>query len=243
MTLNGAETIFRTLQSIRSQNYANLEHVIIDGGSKDGTLDVIDKYKVSNTILISEKDYGLYDAMNKGLKLASGDIICFLNSNDYYADDNILDVVVENFSNANCDIVFGDVEYFDKNRIEVTVRRYNSSSFSPEKLYLGWMPAHPSLFLRRSIVQSVGLFKSHYTIAGDFDYIARIFKENLVNFKYLHKVLVRMETGGISSSGLRSKITLNREILRSCRENSIKTNYFNMFRRYLSKMWEYTFFG
>ncbi len=235
---NSEQTVKRTLQSIKDQDFNNIEFIIVDGGSKDGTLKIIENSDVSISTLISEKDGGIYDAMNKGLRVASGDIVGFLNADDQYATNSVLSRVAKEMQEQKLDAVLGDVAYFHKNNPGRMIRRYRSDRFTPERLAWGWMPAHPALFLSRAIIQRVGYFKSEYRIAGDFDYIARVFYGRDLQYRHLPEVLVHMQTGGASTAGWRSKVLLNQEVLRSCRENGISTNLFKILSKYPMKLLE-----
>lgn len=235
---NSEQTIKRTLQSIKDQDYNNVEFIIVDGGSKDGTLKIIENSGVSVSKLISEPDNGIYDAMNKGLRVASGEIIAFLNADDQYATYSVLSQVVKTIHEQKLDAVLGDVAFFDKNNPGRIVRRYRSDRFTPERLAWGWMPAHPALFLSRSVIQRVGYFKSEYRIAGDFDYIARAFYGGNLKYRHIPDILVHMQDGGVSTAGWRSKVLLNKEVLQSCRENGISTNLFKILSKYPIKIRE-----
>lgn len=235
---NSEQTIKGTLESIKNQDYNNIEFIIIDGGSGDGTLKVIENSGVSVAKLISEPDGGIYDAMNKGLRIVSGDIVGFLNADDQYATHSVLSQVVKKFEEEKLDAVLGDVAYFHKSNPGRIVRRYRSDGFSPARLAWGWMPAHPALFLSRSVIQRVGYFKSEYRIAGDFDYIARAFYGGNLKYYYIPEILVRMQDGGVSTAGWRSKFLLNKEVLQSCRENGISTNLFKILSKYPFKIRE-----
>jgi glycosyltransferase involved in cell wall biosynthesis len=241
VVLNGAMTIERNLDSIAEQRtcHADLEHIVIDGRSTDGTLEILQKWRNQIEILISESDAGLYDAMNKGIRLATGDIVGILNADDYYANRHVLRDVSTIFQSSDVDAVFGDLEYFNPSQPSISTRLYRSAHFTPEKLPRGLMPAHPTLFLRKSVYDRFGLFKPEYKIAGDFDFIARIFKSSELRYVYVPQTLIRMQTGGISTKGIRSTFLLNKEILRSCQENQIPTNFLKLLLRYPKKIFEY----
>lgn len=237
--LNSKETIERALQSVRSQTYQNLEHIVIDGGSTDGTLDVIESHRRNSMVIISEPDHGLYDAMNKGVKKSTGDIVCFLNSDDYYSSKETISEVVENFKKYNLDFCLTDVEFFHSRRPEKKTRVYRSKSFKPRRLAWGFMPAHPGLFSKREVFEKCGYFDTTFKISGDYEWIVRCFKRN--NFRYLHLeiVSVRMQAGGISNNGLMSFFVLNKEVLRACEQNGIYTNWIMILSKYPRKILEY----
>lgn len=239
VSYNSATTIADTLKSISNQSYPHIEYIVVDGSSTDHTLDVIRLYGERITHLISEPDAGIYDAMNKGVVLATGDIIGILNADDVYADADILAIVAEHFECDELDALLGDVAFFRPEAPGKLIRRYDSGRFSPKRIAWGWMPAHPALFLRRSIYEDVGLFRTDYRIAGDFEFIARAFGSGKLRHRHVPKILVKMRLGGISTGGLRNTMLLNREVLRACRENDIKTNMFKVLSKYPAKALEF----
>ena len=235
---NSARTIERTLQTVAEQDWPAVEHVVIDGASTDGTREILERFRSHLAHLVSEPDKGIYDAMNKGLTLATGDIVCFLNSDDHYASANVLSLVASRMQDHNLDALMGDVVYFNERDSSHIVRRYRSDRFHPRRLAWGWMPAHPALFLRQEVVQRIGLFKTDYRIAGDFEFIVRAFHNHSLRYLHFPEVLVRMQTGGVSTSGWRAKIRLNQEVLRACRENGLKTNMMKILSKYPAKLLE-----
>ena len=235
---NSANTLEQALKSVTTQDWPNVEHIVIDGGSTDGTLAILERYKNHLAHVVSEPDKGIYDAMNKGLDRATGDIVCFLNADDQYTSCHVLTRVAKQMQAHQLDALLGDVAFFHSAKPTRLVRRYRSDRFRPERLAWGWMPAHPALFLTMSVVQRVGRFKADYRIAGDFDYIARAFYGHDLRYQHLPDVLVHMQTGGASTAGWRSKVLLNQEVLRSCRENGISTNLFKVLSKYPMKLLE-----
>ena len=224
--LNAETTIVRMLESIKAQTHPDIEHIVIDGQSEDRTLQILRQSSYDVVSVISEPDHGIYDAMNKGLKLATGDIICFLNSDDYYSSNSVISEVVNKFESCSTDIVMGDVGYFNSDRPDRIVRRYYSRRFHPGRIAWGWMPAHPALFISGCCALRVGNFRTDFIIAGDFDFVLRLFlKDGIIpKYQYIDKMLVHMQNGGISNRGLWSLVQINREILRSCRRNNVSTN-------------------
>jgi glycosyltransferase involved in cell wall biosynthesis len=238
---NSAETLGRALQSVADQDWSRVEHIVIDGASSDGSAAIIERFSSRLTHVLSEPDKGIYDAMNKGLNLASGDIICFLNADDQYASSGVLSNVAFQMSRYRLDALMGDAGFFHEANPQRIVRRYRSECFSPDRLAWGWMPAHPALFLRREVVQRVGHFKTDYRIAGDFEFIVRAFHGQSLSYRYLPEILVRMQTGGVSTRGWRSKLILNQEVIRACRENGLKTNILKVISKYPKKILEFVF--
>ncbi|HIA02772.1 MAG TPA: glycosyltransferase [Myxococcales bacterium] len=235
---NAADTIADTLGSVASQTYSNIEYIVVDGGSSDGTLAVIEKYRDVITHFVSEPDAGIYDAMNKGIGLATGDVVGFLNADDIFADAGVLGRVALAMQNTSLQACFGDVVFVGDD-METAVRYYRSSGFSPGRLAYGWMPAHPSLYLRRDLFDRYGNFRTDYEIAADYELVARLFGKHRISYVYLPWVFVNMRLGGVSTKGLRNSFILNREIVRACEENSISTNMFKVLLKIPSKLSEF----
>jgi glycosyltransferase involved in cell wall biosynthesis len=187
---------------------------------------------------LSEPDDGIYDAMNKGLARATGDVVCFLNADDQYASNGVLSLVASQMYADQLDALMGDVAFFHASNPNRQVRRYRSDRFTPERLAWGWMPAHPGLFLNRSVIERVGLFNITYKIAGDYEFVIRAFYGHALRYAHVPKVLVRMQTGGVSTDGWRAKVRLNKEVLRACRENGLKTNMLKILSKYPAKLLE-----
>ena len=236
---NSAKTIGQTLRSVREQTHEKIEHIIIDGASRDNTLDIVAAEGRHVIKLVSEPDDGIYSAMNKGCVLASGEVIGFLNSDDAYANSTVLELVARNMEDGTLDALFGDAEFFLDMGAGKALRRYKSNRFRPERIGWGWMPAHPTLFLRRRVFDEFGPFREDYKIAGDFEYVARIFGRNTLTYRYLPEVLVRMRIGGVSTGGWRNTLQLNREVLRACRDNDIPSNIVKLLSKYPMKIAEY----
>lgn len=236
---NSAQTIEDTLRSVAAQTYPEIEHIVVDGASTDGTLDIIKRHGKHVARLISEPDNGIYDAMNKGLRLATGGIVGLLNADDVYADTGVLERVSAIMEAEKLDALFGDAEFISPSRPDRPLRRYRSEHFCPDRIAWGWMPAHPTLFLRRQVYEHFGLFRTDYRIAGDFELVARIFHGGTLKYRHLPEVLVRMRTGGVSTGGWRNTVLLNQEVLRACRENGVDTNLFKILSKYPWKLLEF----
>lgn len=236
---NAIDTIEDTILSVANQTHTDVEHIVVDGASTDGTLGVVDKYRTRIARFVSEPDLGVYDGMNKGLRLATGDVIGFLNADDVYAHEGVLARVAEAMARDDLDVLFGDAEFVSASNPRRIVRRYRSNKFRPDRIGWGWMPAHPTLFLKCQIFERSGSFRTDYRIAGDFELVARIFQNASLRYRYLPEVLVRMRTGGISTGGWRNTLLLNREVLRACRENGIHTNVLKIMSKYPAKLIEF----
>jgi glycosyltransferase involved in cell wall biosynthesis len=241
VAFNAARTITNTLESVAAQSHPDIEHIVVDGASKDGTLDIIKRHENRVAQFVSEPDRGIYDAMNKGIGLATGEVVGFLNADDVYADDGVLERVSSIMAKNDLDALFGDVEFVNPGQPEITIRRYRSGCFRPERIAWGVMPAHPALFLKRSVYERFGTFRIDYRIAADFEFVARIFHGQMLTYQHVPEVLVRMQTGGISTGGWRNTVLLNREVLRACRENGISTNLPKILSKYFVKMFEFVY--
>ena len=237
---NSACTIRDTIESVLNQDYADVEYIIIDGYSSDSTLQIISEYRDRIAYLSSETDKGLYDAMNKGVLAASGDIIGILNSDDFYESNMVLSYVAACFTeNLNTDLVFGDVVIVKPSQTSIVKRHYSASHFRRWKLRFGWMPPHPATFIRKQAYKKVGFYSLNYKIASDFEFFVRMLSVNHLKFTYMDKVLVRMRLGGVSSAGVNSKILLNFEIVKACRSNGIYTNILMVLTKVPFKLLEF----
>ncbi len=209
----------------------------MDGASTDSTMDVVERNRHAGMKVVSEPDRGIYDAMNKGLSLAIGEFVGFLNADDVFAHPGVLKRVAEVMEDAHIDGCYADVVFVDSD-MDTILRRYRSDRFSPHRLAYGWMPAHPSLYLRREVFEECGTFRTDYEIAADFELIARVFGKFHRRTRYVPEVWVKMRMGGVSTRGWRSNWTISREIVRACRENGIQTNFLKACLKYPLKMME-----
>ena len=217
---NSSKTIAKTLRSVLDQKANNIEHIIIDGKSSDNTLEICKKFSHISKI-ISEKDKGVYDAFNKGLKFATGEIIGFLNSDDtFYNEESLQDII--NAFDSNTDCIYGNLEYINSNG--VVVRKWKSKVFKAGAFKKAWMPAHPTFYCRKKIYDKLGWYKSTYKIAGDFELMLRFLEKHGINSKFIDKNLVKMLTGGISNKDIYSKLLILKEEFKAFKENKIKLN-------------------
>jgi glycosyltransferase involved in cell wall biosynthesis len=238
VSFNSEKTIERTLQSVTAQSYKNIEYIVIDGASKDGTLAIVERYRQAIAYFSSEPDRGMYDAINKGLRMAKGKVIGLMHSDDLFAHDAVVAEIAEQFADEKVNGIYGDAAFFSPNSSEKIVRVYSSAKFSPARLAWGWMPAHTTLYLRREVYEELGEFKTDYAIAADYDFVCRIFLRKQFRIHYVPRVLVKMQTGGISTRGWRATIRLNQEVVRACRENGIATNILKVLSKYPAKFME-----
>lgn len=239
VTYNSVVTLLDTINSIRSQDYNNIEYLIIDGGSGDGTINIINQNLDIVNYWMSQPDEGLYDAMNKGLKMATGDIVGIINSDDFYHRPDSISKIVEAFQFSGKDSVYADVEFVDPSNLEKTVRYYSSKRFSPDKFKKGIMPAHPTFFTYRENFEKYGYYKTDYKITADFELLVRFLYKNQLSSYYLPISLMKMRTGGVSTKSWMSNVIINQEDLRACRENGLKTNYLWLYSRYFKKLLEF----
>lgn len=235
---NGGSTIEDTILSVASQEYKNIEHIIVDGSSTDNTLKIINKHHDKIAVIVSEPDNGLYEAVNKGIRHASGDVIGILNSDDLYFDTNCLGLVVNTFLTKNVDAVYSDLVFVSHDNIDKVVRYYRSKSFNTGKFAWGMMPAHPTFFTYKKCYDKIGLYRTDYKIAADFELMVRFLKIHKISFYHLDKVLVKMRKGGISNKNFKSNWLLNKEVLKACQENNISTNIFKVWLKYFVKFFQ-----
>ncbi len=235
---NNKETIAHAIDSVLGQKYKDIEYIVIDGNSSDGTVDVVKSYGKKISKFVSEPDRGIYDAMNKGIRLASGDVVGILNSDDFYIDDEVIGRVVREFEEKKVDSVFADLVYVKPDDLGKYVRRYSSKKFKPSKFAYGWMPAHPTFFVKKTFYDQHGLYKTDYKIAADYELLIRFLHRYRLTYSYIDAVLTVMRMGGASTSGFRSNWILNKEILRGCHENGIRTNLAKIYSKYPKKILE-----
>ncbi len=221
-TFNSEKSIQQTINSVVNQDYADIEHIIIDGGSTDATLEIIKKNNGRISLLVSEKDKGIYDALNKGIKIATGDIVGFLNSDDVFDNPQIISRVINCFKIKKSDVVYGNLIYQSKNESKKrTIRYWRSNAFNPGCLWYGWMPPHPTLYCKKEIYNKFGLFDDNFKISADYDFILRVFKEPTINKTYLPTIMVKMNVGGASNKSIKNIIQKSTEDYKAIRNNKI----------------------
>ncbi|MCP4974593.1 MAG: glycosyltransferase [Maribacter sp.] len=225
VSYNSADTIRSTIDSVAAQDFLELEYIIVDGGSSDETLEIVKHYPALVAQCISEPDKGIYDAMNKGVQRATGDVIGILNSDDFYLNDNILNEVADLFfSDPELDVVLGDIDYVQNEDLNRPVRSYRAGNFKPWMFRFGLMPPHPAVFIRKLAYERVGQYKLGYRIAADFDFLTRLLLVDRAKYYIPNKTWVRMRTGGVSTDGIQSVVVISNEMRRSFRENGLYTN-------------------
>jgi glycosyltransferase involved in cell wall biosynthesis len=234
---NNVRNIEETIQCVLLQNYSTIEYIIIDGGSTDGTLDIIEKYQEQISIFVSEQDYGIYDALNKGINLASGDVIVILHSDDIFCDKYVVSDMMNKMSETNAEFCFSDLVIVDNTSGKI-IRYYMAHYFRKWLFRIGWMPPHPTCFIHRSVYEEFGLYSLDYKVAADFDYLVRIFFARDINWTYLNRITVKMRLGGVSNAGLNSKVIIAGEIKRSLKVNNVRSLPFFQLGRYIIRLIE-----
>ena len=241
---NSESTIRGTILSVLGQKYSNLEYLIVDGNSKDNTVRIIKEFADFDSRIkwISEPDKGLYDAMNKGISMASGDYVGIINADDFFTDELVLTRIADEFKkNASLEAVYGNVIYVNPNDLGTIVRKYSSALIRPELFRWGFMPAHATFYCKRELFDKSGYYRLGFKIAADFELLMRYMLVHKIRTHYIPEYLVTMRTGGISTRGLKSRITLNKEIIKACKMNGVYTNLFLLSFKYLIKIFELRF--
>lgn len=219
--LNRKGTIETALRSVQDQTYSALEHIIQDGVSTDGTLEIVERYRTDQMDVLSEKDSGIYDAINRGIRRATGDVIGLMHSDDFFASDTVLDQVAAAFADPGIDGVYGDLDYVAAEDTDKVVRRWRSGPYMQARLRQGWMPPHPTLYLRRGVFDQWGLYDPSYRIAADYDAMLRYLAKGEIRLAYIPQVLVKMRLGGESNRSLSRILRKSREDLRAIRTNQV----------------------
>ena len=217
---NNVKCVENAIQSVLSQDYNNVEYVVIDGGSTDGTVDVLTKYQDKISLFISEPDNGIYDALNKGIVQASGDIIAILHSDDKFCDEYVVSDMMRHIEKTKAELCFSDMVIVDSKSDKV-LRYYMANYFKRWLFRMGWMPPHPTCFIKKTLFDEFGLYSLSYKVAGDFDFLIRVFYGRDIAWTYLNRVTVKMRLGGVSNSGLSSKKIIASEINRSLKANKV----------------------
>ena len=222
-TYNSATTIAACMDSVLNQSYTDIEYIIMDGGSEDDTVKIItEAAKLNpNVIFKSEPDKGIYDALNKGIARATGTIIGFVHSDDFLADTDVISSIVETFKTEHADGVYGNLHYVAFDNTDKIIRNWISKPYKKKLLKKGWMPAHPSLFLKKEIYDTYGLFNMNYKIAADYDFILRVFQQKNLKFSYLEKTIIKMRVGGASNKSLKNIVQKTKEDFKAIKHNKI----------------------
>lgn len=239
VTFNSAQTVEDTIKSVINQDYKNIEYLIIDGLSTDNTLDIVNKYKDHIAIVVSEKDNGIYDAISKGIEKATGDIVVALNSDDMYASNDVISKVVEVFNAKQADAVYGDLNYVDRFDTAKVIRKWKSGSYKKGQFLKGWMPPHPTFFVRKHCYQKYGSFNLSLKSAADYELMLRFIHKYEIKVAYLPKLIVNMRAGGQSNVSFKNRFKANREDKKAWELNGLKPGLFTLIRKPLSKIKQY----
>lgn len=237
-TYNSAGSVKDTLASVAEQDHHSIEHIIVDGASSDGTLEVIKQF-IHVTKLVSEPDKGIYDAMNKGLRMTTGDIIGILNSDDFYVSKDVISKVVNAFERTGCDAVYGDLVYVNKLDTSKVKRYWRSGAYKPGSFLWGWMPPHPTLFIKKEVYQKYGLFNTELNTAADYELMLRFIHCNGIQLSYLPEILVKMRAGGASNASLSGRIRANKADRMAWKVNHATPYWFTLYLKPLRKLGQF----
>lgn len=240
-TYNSERTISDCMETVLKQTYTDYEYLIVDGGSTDKTIELVKLYEPKfkgRLKWVSEKDRGIYDAMNKGIQRATGDVVGILNSDDYYTSSDVLETIAAEMNHKSVDAVYGDIHFIHDGMPDKCVRYYSSKMFHPFWLRFGFMPAHPSFYCKRSVFERYGLYRLDYKIGADYEMMVRLLKKHKIQTSYINKDFVTMRTGGASTKNVQSRITLIREDVKACKDNGVYTNSLFICLKFLYKIFE-----
>jgi glycosyltransferase involved in cell wall biosynthesis len=237
-TYNSAATVRDTLSSIAGQQYNDIEHIIVDGLSKDGTLAIVNEFPHVARV-ISEKDNGIYDAMNKGIQLATGEVIGILNSDDFYNDQAVLEKVMSVFNDPAVDTVYADLQYVRQDNTQIVTRTWKAGSFQKRDFYYGWMPPHPTFFVRRRVYEKAGVFNIALRSAADYEFMLRVLVKHNINARYIPEVLVKMRSGGMSNASWKNRLKANKEDLMAWKLNELKPYFFTTWLKPARKIFQF----
>ena len=233
---NSAATIEDTIKSVVNQDYQNIEYIIVDGASKDDTLKIIEKYKDKISIVISEKDKGIYDAMNKGVRLATGDVVGMLNSDDLLANTHIISKIATAFENNDIDATYGDLTYVDRNNTEKITRKWIAKPYKKGNFLKGWMPPHPTFYLKNDTYKSLGVYRTDLSTAADYELMLRMIHKNEIKVHYINDIIVKMRVGGESNVSLKNRWIANQNDRKAWIVNNLKPKPLTLVLKPLSKI-------
>lgn len=233
---NSQKTLEDTITSVLAQDYNDIEYIIIDGASKDNTPKIIEKYKSSISHVTSEPDKGIYDAMNKGVEKATGDLVGILNSDDFYANDSVISNIVSSIRKNNSDSIYADLVYVDRLDSDKIVRNWKSGQYKPDLFLKGWMPPHPTFFVKKWVYEKFGAYNTALKSAADYEFMLRVLHKHKISTSYFPEIITKMRTGGESNVSLKNRLRANKEDRMAWQLNGIKPNLFTLLRKPLSKI-------
>lgn len=239
VTYNSAATVEQTILSVINQSYKNIEYIIIDGGSSDSTLNIIDKYREKISIFVSEKDKGLYDALNKGIGMASGDVIGMLHSDDFYIDNEVIEKYAATFLKTKPDAVYSDLYYVDKLNTDKIVRKWKSGNYSPGAFINGWMPPHPTFFAKKELYLKLGTFNLQFKSAADYELMLRFIHKYQITLAYLPEYTIKMRVGGKSNVTVQNRVNANLEDRKAWEINNLKPRFYTLYLKPLRKILQF----
>jgi len=234
-TYNSQDTILDAINSVASQTYSNIEHIIIDGKSTDSTLSIVKENSDKISKIISEPDSGIYDALNKGIKNATGDVVAFMHADDIFANNNIIENAARLFQEQQTDSIYGDLQYVAKEDTSKIIRYWKSGKFTFSKLKKGWMPPHPTFFIKKEIYNKFGMFDTNFRIAADYDIILRFLGKYKITTTYLPEVMIKMRVGGESNKSIKNIIKKMHEDVKALKKNKMG-NWYTVFMKNISKI-------
>ena len=236
---NASSTIEDTITSVLNQSYPNIEYIIVDGQSNDGSIDIIKKYSNRISKFKSEKDEGIYDAMNKGIAMATGDVVGILNADDVYEHAEVIKNIVTKFHEKNSDAVYADLKYVMKNDLNKVIRYWKLGKYSDGKFLYGWMPPHPTFFVKKDVYNKLGFYRTDLKSASDYELMLRFIHVNKINIDYLPEVIIRMREGGVSNHSIKNRLNANKEDRKAWELNNIKPGPFTLILKPLSKLFQF----
>jgi glycosyltransferase involved in cell wall biosynthesis len=235
VNFNGAQTLEQTIKSVLSQDYTNIEYIVIDGASKDNSVGILEKYD-SKLKYISEKDAGIYDAINKGLKLATGEVIGFIGADDFYPSNDVISEVANAFSKNKTEAIYGDKQYINADDTSKIVRYWAAGEYKKQNWLKGWMPPHLSFYLKKTAYDSHGFYKTDFTCSGDYELMLRMLYKNDLSVAYLPKVLMTMRNGGTSTASWKHRLIANQEDRKAWRINNLSPRWYTLLWKPISKI-------
>lgn len=236
ITYNSASTLRDTIESVVNQTYSDIEYIIVDGQSTDDTLSIINDYKGKIDKVVSEKDHGLYDALNKGIKLATGDIVGIIHSDDFFTDKYVIEKIVKTIVSNNADAAYGDLYYVDKNDTDRIHRKWKSGIYKHGMFINGWMPPHPTFFVKRSCYEKFGAFNLNFVSAADYELMLRFIHKHKIKLAYLPEFIIKMRVGGKSNVSLKNRIRANKEDRKAWIANGLKPRIYTLYAKPLRKI-------
>jgi glycosyltransferase involved in cell wall biosynthesis len=238
---NNVNTLQDTIESVLGQDYSKIEYIIVDGGSTDGTVELVQRYGHRIHTFISEKDKGLYDAINKGIRLATGDIVGLLHSDDLFYNDSVISKIVAAFQENEVDSVYADLHYVHKEHTSRIIRNWRSGNYERKRFKRGWMPPHPTFYVKRAVYAAYGLYDTDFKSAADYELMLRYLYKHNISTHYIQDTLVKMRVGGESNRSLKNRLRANREDYRAWKKNNLSPSFYTRFLKPLRKLHQFIF--